>query len=78
MGSQGREDSWQGSSWWTQQGGGLWNGAGQATVSRPHKVVAGRPCGPTFMHRQTRRNGWGVKQTMQPRAPARGNKASIL
>ena len=29
----------------------MWNGAGQAVASRPHKVVAGRPCGPTFAHR---------------------------
>ena len=27
------------------------NGAGQAAAGRPHKVVAGRPHGPTFMHR---------------------------
>ena len=32
-------------------GGGLWNRAGQAAASRPHKVVAGRPCGLTFTHR---------------------------
>ena len=23
----------------------------QAAAGRPHKVVAGRPCGPTFVHR---------------------------
>ena len=34
-----------------QGGGGLWNGPGQAAASRPHKLVAGRPCGPTFVHR---------------------------
>ena len=29
----------------------LWNRAGQAAASRPHKVVAGRHCGPTFENR---------------------------
>ena len=48
---------------------GLWdNEAGSATTSRPH--------GPTFMHRYNGRNSRGAKQTAQPRAPARGNKAS--
>ena len=51
MGSQGREDSQQGGGWQSQRGGRLWNGAGQAAASIPHKVVAGRPCGPTFAHR---------------------------
>ena len=51
MGSQGGEDSQQGSGWQTQRGGGLWNGADQAAAGRPHKVVAGSPCSPTFMHR---------------------------
>ena len=77
MGSQGREDSWQGSSWWTQQGGGLWNGAGQATVSRPHKVVAGRPCSPTFEHRNWEEQR-GSEADHATRAPAQGNKASNL
>ena len=35
MGSRGREDSRQGGSWRTQQGGGLWNGAGRAVDSTP-------------------------------------------
>ena len=56
----------------------MWNGAGQAAASTPDKVVAGGPCGPTFVHRYTRRNSRGAKQTVQPRAPARGNKASNL
>ena len=43
--------SWQGGGWQTQGGGGLGSGAGQAEASRPHKVVAGGPCGPTFAHR---------------------------
>ena len=51
MGGWGREDLWQGGGWWTERGGGLWNGAGQAAASRPHNVVAGRPCGPTFANR---------------------------
>ena len=72
MGSRGRQDARQGGGWQTQLGGGLWNGTGQAAASRPHKVVAGRPCSPTFAHRSTGRNGEGVKQTVQPRAPARG------
>ena len=50
-GSWGGEDSRQSGGWQTQQGGRLWKGAGQAAASRPHKVVAGRPCGPTFAHR---------------------------
>ena len=32
-------------------GGRLWSRAGQAAASRPHKVVAGRPCNPTFARR---------------------------
>ena len=51
MGSRGGDDLQQGGGWWTQQGGRLWNGAGQAAASRPHKGVAGRPCGPIFEHR---------------------------
>ena len=47
MGSRGKEDSGQGGGWQTQRGGQLWNGEGQATASRSHKVVAGRPWGPT-------------------------------
>ena len=43
MGSWARQDLWQGGGWWTQRGDGLWNGAGQATASRPYKVEAGRP-----------------------------------
>ena len=50
-GRRGGEDLRQGGGWRTQQGGGLWNGACQAAASRPHKVVGGRPCGPTFAHR---------------------------
>ena len=50
-GSWEREDSWQGSGWQTQRAGRLWNGAGQAAAGRPHKVVAGRPCSPTFAYR---------------------------
>ena len=42
-GQPGGEDLQQGGGWWTQRGGGLWNGAGQA--------AAGRPRGPTFVHR---------------------------
>ena len=47
-------------------------------------VEQGRQCSsqqtpqPHIPHRYTRRNSRGVKQTMQPRAPARGNKASNL
>ena len=51
---------------------------GKVTAGRPHKVGASRPHSPTFAHRYTRRNGRGAKQTMQPRALARGNKASNL
>ena len=51
-GSPGGEDSQKGGGWPTREvadcGGG---GAGQAAASRPHKVVAGRPCGPTFAQR---------------------------
>ena len=74
MGSWGREDSQQGSG----GGGRLWNGAGQAAVGRPQKVVAGRPCGPTFAHRQTGRNSGGAKQTLKPRALVQENKALNL
>ena len=51
MGSWGRENLQKGGGWQTQRGGGLWSGAGQAAASRPHMVVAGRPCGPTFAHK---------------------------
>ena len=51
MGSWDGEDSMHGGGWRTQQGGRLWNRAGQAAASRPHKVVVGRPCSPTFVHK---------------------------
>ena len=58
-GQLGREDSPQGGGWQTQRGGGLWTGTGQAAASRPHKVVAGRPCGPTFTHIDNWEEQWG-------------------
>ena len=43
-------------------------------VERKHiKVAAG---GPTLAHGYTRRNNWGVRQTVQTKVPAWGNKAS--
>ena len=43
MGSQGGEDSQQGSGLWTQRGGRLWNRADQDAASRPHKVDPAAP-----------------------------------
>ena len=51
MGSWGGEDLRQGGGWQTQQGGGLWNGAGKAAASRPHKLVADKRCSPTLVQR---------------------------
>ena len=49
-----REDSQQGSSWRTQQGGRLWSGVGKAVAGS--EAAAGRPCdrarNPEFQHRE--------------------------
>ena len=46
-------------------------------VERTHsEAVAGGPDGPTFVCRKTGRNNWGPRQTVQPRVPVQGNKAS--
>ena len=45
------EDSQEGNGWQTQRGGGLWNVASQAAAGRPHKMMSGGPCSPTFSHR---------------------------
>ena len=40
-------------------------------TNRAGSLTTSRPCGPTFVHTETGRNRRGVKQTTQPRAPAR-------
>ena len=57
MGSQGGEDSQQGSGSQTQQGGGLWSGAGQA--------AAGRPRGPIYVYID--KSGGMVGERSRPR-----------
>ena len=50
----------------------------QAAAGRQGKVVAGGVGSPTFVCRLTGRNNYGVRQTVQPRVPVWGNKASKL
>ena len=56
-----------GSGWRTQRGGdGLWNGAGHAAASRPHKVVAADPATP---HSRIDKLGETVEERNRPSNP---------
>ena len=49
---------------------------GKAAAGGPGEGAAGGLGGPTFLCGQTRRNNWGVRQTVQPRVTAQEKKTS--
>ena len=51
-------------------------GDGQLGQRGHGKVAAGKTDGPTLVCRLTGRKNWGARQTVQPRVPVQGNKAS--